>query len=94
MAPPRLELTGVTKAFGGVHALRGVDFALRPGSIHGVAGENGAGKSTLMKIIAGVHAGDAGEMRIDGEPVHFRSTRTRGQPGSAWCIRSSASRPI
>ena len=75
MAPPRLELTGVTKAFGGVHALRGVDFALRPGSIHGVAGENGAGKSTLMKIIAGVHAGDAGEMRIDGEPVHFRSTR-------------------
>ena len=75
MAPPRLELTGVTKAFGGVHALRGVDFALRPGSIHGVAGENGAGKSTLMKIIAGVHAGDAGEMRIDGELVHFRSTR-------------------
>src|ERR1700734_1874575 len=75
MAPPRLELTGVTKAFGGVHALRGVDFALRPGSIHGVAGENGAGKSTLMKIIAGVHAGDAGEMRIDGEPVRFRSTR-------------------
>src|SRR5271170_4681157 len=75
MALPRLELTGVTKAFGGVHALRGVDFALRPGSIHGVAGENGAGKSTLMKIIAGVHAGDAGEMRIDGERVHFRSTR-------------------
>src|SRR5271167_4165024 len=75
MAPPRLELRGVTKAFGGVHALRGVDFALRPGSIHGVAGENGAGKSTLMKIIAGVHAGDAGEMRIDGDPVHFRSTR-------------------
>ena len=75
MAPPRLELTGVTKTFGGVQALRGVDFALRPGSIHGLAGENGAGKSTLMKIIAGVHAGDAGEMRIDGEPVHFRSTR-------------------
>src|ERR1700734_3746308 len=75
MAPPRLELTGVTKAFGGVHALRGVDFALRPGSIHGVAGENGAGKSTLMKIIAGVHAGDAGEMRVDGKDVHFRSTR-------------------
>src|SRR3984957_5937991 len=75
MAPPRLELTGVTKAFGGVQALRGVDFALRPSSIHGVAGENGAGKSTLMKIIAGVHAGDAGEMRVDGAPVHFRSTR-------------------
>ena len=75
MAPPRLEMTGVTKAFGGVQALRGVDFVLQPGSIHGIAGENGAGKSTLMKIIAGVHAGDAGEMRVDGEKVHFRSTR-------------------
>jgi ribose transport system ATP-binding protein len=75
MAPPRLEMTDVSKAFGGVHALRGVDFALQPGSIHGIAGENGAGKSTLMKIIAGVHGGDAGEMRIDGQPVHFRSTR-------------------
>jgi len=75
MAPPRLELTGVVKSFGGVQALRGVDFALRPGSIHGIAGENGAGKSTLMKIIAGVHSGDAGEMRVDGAPVRFRSTR-------------------
>src|ERR1700734_1179801 len=75
MAPPRLELTGVTKAFGGVQALRDVDFALRRGSIHGIAGENGAGKSTLMKIIAGVHAGDAGVMRVDGAPVRFRSTR-------------------
>jgi ribose transport system ATP-binding protein len=75
MAPPRLELTDISKAFGGVQALRGVDFSLQPGSIHGVAGENGAGKSTLMKIIAGVHAGDAGEMRVDGRSVHFRSTR-------------------
>ncbi len=75
MAPPRLELTNVSKAFGGVQALRCVDFSLQPGSIHGIAGENGAGKSTLMKIIAGVHAGDAGEMRVDGQPVHFRSTR-------------------
>jgi ribose transport system ATP-binding protein len=75
MAPPRLEMTGVSKAFGGVQALRGVDFVLQPGSIHGIAGENGAGKSTLMKIVAGVHAGDAGEMRVDGQKVHFRSTR-------------------
>jgi ribose transport system ATP-binding protein len=75
MTPPRLELTGIVKTFGGVHALRGVDFALRPGSIHGIAGENGAGKSTLMKIIAGVHASDQGEMRVDGAPARFRSTR-------------------
>jgi len=75
MAPPRLELTGISKAFGGVQALRSVDFVLQPGSIHGLAGENGAGKSTLMKIIAGVHPADAGTMKVDGVPVHFRSTR-------------------
>ena len=75
MAPPRLELTGIFKSFGGVEALRGVDFALQPGSIHGIAGENGAGKSTLMKIIAGVHSADAGEMRVDGALARFRSTR-------------------
>jgi ribose transport system ATP-binding protein len=72
---PLIELTNIVKTFGGVQALRGVDFALAAGSIHGLAGENGAGKSTLMKVIAGVHAADSGEFKVDGEPVHFRSTR-------------------
>src|ERR1700757_3247339 len=72
---PLLELKGIGKTFGGVEALRGVDFTLRSGEIHGLVGENGAGKSTLMKIIAGVHAGYAGTMRIDGKEVHFRSSR-------------------
>ncbi len=70
-----LELTGVSKSFGGVQALRDVDFTLLAGQIHGVAGENGAGKSTMMKIIAGVHSADAGHMRVDGREVHFRSSR-------------------
>jgi len=75
MAPALLEMTGVSKSFGGVQALRGVDFTLLSGEIHGLAGENGAGKSTLMKIIAGAHGADEGQMKIDGKDVHFRSSR-------------------
>jgi ribose transport system ATP-binding protein len=75
MAPALLEMTGVTKSFGGVQALRGVDFTLLAGEIHGLAGENGAGKSTLMKIIAGAHGADEGQMKIDGQEVRFRSSR-------------------
>jgi ribose transport system ATP-binding protein len=70
-----LELTDVSKSFGGVQALRSVDFTLLAGQIHGLAGENGAGKSTMMKIIAGVHTADSGRMRVDGKDVHFRSAR-------------------
>ncbi len=72
---PLLELTGISKSFGGVQALRDVDFALRAGEIHGLVGENGAGKSTLMKIIAGVHHDFQGTMRLDGKEVRFRSAR-------------------
>ena len=66
-------MVGVSKAFGGVHALRDVDFDLEPGEIHGLVGENGAGKSTMMKIIAGVYHGFEGDMRVAGRSVHFRS---------------------
>src|SRR3954462_4052155 len=69
---PILELQGITKAFGGVEALRGVNFALSPGEIRGLVGENGAGKSTLMKIIAGVHADFSGRFVLDGRETRFR----------------------
>ncbi|MBC8134047.1 MAG: sugar ABC transporter ATP-binding protein [Deltaproteobacteria bacterium] len=61
-----LALRGVEKSFGGVRALRGVDFDVKPGEIVGLLGGNGAGKSTLMKVAAGVHMPDAGSVTIDG----------------------------
>ncbi len=72
---PVLELTGISKQFGGAVALDGVDFTLRAGEIHGLVGENGAGKSTLMKIIAGVHAQYEGTMRLHGQEVRFHAPR-------------------
>ncbi|MGJ4944396.1 sugar ABC transporter ATP-binding protein [Bradyrhizobium sp. HKCCYLS1011] len=81
--PPLLELQDITKSFGGVTALRGVDFTLLPGEIHGLVGENGAGKSTLMKIIAGVHPEFSGRFLLDGRDVHFRSARDARAAGIA-----------
>jgi ribose transport system ATP-binding protein len=68
-APPTLVLRGLRKAFGGVHALKGVDLTIRRGEVHGLVGENGSGKSTLIKTLAGFHVPDAGELEVDGVPV-------------------------
>ena len=73
-APPAaVAMHGIVKRFDGVEALKGVDFALRHGEIHGLLGENGAGKSTLMNVLCGLHTADAGRIEIDGRPVRFRS---------------------
>jgi len=71
--PPALELRGIDKRFGAVHANRAVSFAVALGSIHGLIGENGAGKSTLMNIVYGFHAADAGEILVHGRPVAIDS---------------------
>jgi simple sugar transport system ATP-binding protein len=66
-AAPLLAATGITKRFGGVTALHDVDFDVRPGEVHTLVGENGSGKSTLIKIVAGVHAPDAGTIAVGDE---------------------------
>ncbi|HET7821499.1 MAG TPA: sugar ABC transporter ATP-binding protein [Ornithinibacter sp.] len=78
-----LELRGVSKAFGSVVALRSGTLRVRPGSIHALVGENGAGKSTLIKIAAGVHRRDGGEMLLGGESVDFGSTAESKAAGIA-----------
>src|SRR6201747_1162953 len=70
---PLIRVAGVTKRFGGVKALRGVDLEVLPGEVHALLGENGAGKSTLIKILSGVHACDQGVIEIDGARVAFDS---------------------
>jgi rhamnose transport system ATP-binding protein len=62
---PLLRLAGIRKHYGGVYALRGVDFAVRPGSVHGLVGANGAGKSTLVKIISGAESPDEGTVTLN-----------------------------
>jgi ABC-type sugar transport system ATPase subunit len=78
---PVLEVRGVTKSFGALSVLRGIDLTLRQGEVLGLVGDNGAGKSTLVKILCGFHPPGGGEILIDGEPVSFSSVeaaRSRG----------------
>ena len=65
---PRLQMSGVQKAFGATRALKNVSFTVAPSEVHALIGENGAGKSTLMKILSGAHRADAGRIEIDGRP--------------------------
>src|SRR6266566_8001257 len=66
---PILALRGLSKSFGGARALDDVSLTILPGEVHGLLGENGSGKSTLIKILAGYHAPDGGELEVNGRPV-------------------------
>ena len=70
---PVFQARGLVKRFGHVTALSGADFDLYPGEVLAVIGDNGAGKSTLIKVLSGAFHPDEGEIRLDGELVHFRS---------------------
>ncbi|MGF7007535.1 sugar ABC transporter ATP-binding protein [Aminobacter sp. BE322] len=83
MSTPILEISGVSKSFGAIKALTGIDFSLAPGEVHALCGENGAGKSTLMNIIAGVLQPDEGDIRIGGENVVIASPAAAQKLGIA-----------
>ncbi|HVK89915.1 MAG TPA: ABC transporter ATP-binding protein [Mycoplana sp.] len=67
-----IELKGIDKSFGLVHANKDINLKVRKGTIHGIIGENGAGKSTLMSILYGFYQADRGEILVDGRSVHIR----------------------
>ena len=74
-APLALRMSGISKSFPGVRALRDVELEVRAGEVHAIVGENGAGKSTLMKILAGFYQPDEGSIEIGGEPVSHWTPR-------------------
>ncbi|HEY2716978.1 MAG TPA: ATP-binding cassette domain-containing protein [Solirubrobacterales bacterium] len=80
---PLLQLEGISKQFGPVHALDRVDFAVSAGEVVGLVGDNGAGKSTLVKTIAGIHGPDSGTIRFEGETVSIKKPQDATSLGIA-----------
>jgi ribose transport system ATP-binding protein len=81
--PPLLGMRGIVKSFPGVRALRGVELDLHRGEVLALVGENGAGKSTLIKVLAGAHPPDAGNIRLNDREVRFTSPLDARQAGIA-----------
>ncbi|WP_084038044.1 ATP-binding cassette domain-containing protein [Demequina sp. NBRC 110053] len=81
MNQPIIELKSVTKSFGPVNVLKGIDFTAHEGRVTALVGDNGAGKSTLIKGLAGVQPYDGGEVLFEGEPVHLHHPRDASRHG-------------
>jgi D-xylose transport system ATP-binding protein len=80
---PILELKNISKRFGAVQALDGVDFEVYEGEVVALVGDNGAGKSTLIKVVAGINHPDTGEIHFDGHPVVITGPRDVAKLGIA-----------
>jgi D-xylose transport system ATP-binding protein len=78
---PTLELRAVSKHFGSVQALQGVDFEVREGEVMALVGDNGAGKSTLIKCVAGIYSIDEGQIHFEGEPVTIHGPKDAAKLG-------------
>ena len=91
---PLLEVSGVSKYFGGVIALRDVSTTVRAGEVTCVLGDNGAGKSTFIKLLSGVHVPDAGELLLDGAPLALASPRDALDRGIATVFQDLAMIPL
>jgi ABC-type uncharacterized transport system ATPase subunit len=72
---PAIELRGINKHFGPVHANRDIDLRIERGTVHGIVGENGAGKSTLMSILYGFYTADSGEILVNGKTENITDSR-------------------
>ena len=90
MDTPLVEMRGIEKFYGRVHALRDVNLSIRRGEIVGLLGDNGAGKSTLIKVLSGAVPYTSGEIRIDGKPVALRSTNDAIDRGIETIYQDSA----
>lgn len=78
---PRLQMRNICKSFGGVQALKNVDFEVYDGEVVGLVGDNGAGKSTLIKTISGAYIPDQGEILVDGQPVTIQGPQDSTRHG-------------
>jgi simple sugar transport system ATP-binding protein len=93
-APPLVELRGVSKSYGAIAAITGVDFRVRAGEVICLLGDNGAGKSTLIKILAGVHRPDSGTMFVAGKQRTFADPREAINSGIATVYQDLSMIPL
>lgn len=87
---PAVAASGITKRYGGIAALKGVDLAIREGEIFGIIGPNGAGKSTLFDVLCGIIQPTTGEVRLHGQSIQGLAAHTVAAMGVARSFQRTA----